>query len=291
MLEMKIPAPPNSPHQPVEVPREMNTTLVSREDRGPVTVLTMNRPGQRNALSRAGGRSYVTPSIELSVDENVRAIVLTGAGAAFCAGMDLKEAAASTHRPRRRTDHRHASRVCRPAPAVAHVAEADDRGRQWRCSRRWCRLDVGLRRRDRRRESPDRLSGGSARAGRGDRHARPDPPDRRPPSQGIALERRPDLQRGRARMGSGEYGHSERSLPARGDPDRRGVWPNALHLRWRPPRGCSMRRPARTPRLGRRRHQRGGSLLGRGEGRHPRASRKAPAGLGAVQTRGESSMT
>jgi methylglutaconyl-CoA hydratase len=72
----------------------MNATLVIREDRGPVTVLTMNRPDQRNALSRAL-MSHLRDAVDrLSVDEHVRAVVLTGAGTAFCAGMDLKEAAA-----------------------------------------------------------------------------------------------------------------------------------------------------------------------------------------------------
>jgi methylglutaconyl-CoA hydratase len=72
----------------------MNATIVIREDRGPVTVLTINRPGQRNALSRALMAHLRDAVDRLSVDENVRAVVLSGAGTAFCAGMDLKEAAA-----------------------------------------------------------------------------------------------------------------------------------------------------------------------------------------------------
>ena len=72
----------------------MSATLIIREDRGPVTVLTMNRPDQRNALSRALLAQLRDVIERLSVDEKVRAMVLTGAGPAFCAGMDLKEAAA-----------------------------------------------------------------------------------------------------------------------------------------------------------------------------------------------------
>jgi enoyl-CoA hydratase len=63
--------------------------LVERE--GPVAVLTLNRPKQMNALDaelrRALGRGFR----ELAADESVRAAILTGAGRAFCAGMDLAE--------------------------------------------------------------------------------------------------------------------------------------------------------------------------------------------------------
>ncbi len=72
----------------------MSAILVIREDRGPVTILTMNRPDRRNALSRALLAQLRDAVERLSVDEKVRSVVLTGAGTAFCAGMDLKEAAA-----------------------------------------------------------------------------------------------------------------------------------------------------------------------------------------------------
>ena len=72
----------------------MTTNLVVRQARGPVAVLTMNRPDQRNALSRALVAQLLDAVEELSVASGVRAVVLTGAGKAFCAGMDLKEAAA-----------------------------------------------------------------------------------------------------------------------------------------------------------------------------------------------------
>ena len=72
----------------------MSTSFVIREDRGPVAVLTMNRPDRRNSLSRALMADLRDAIDQLSVDHKVRAIVLTGSGTAFCAGMDLKEAAA-----------------------------------------------------------------------------------------------------------------------------------------------------------------------------------------------------
>jgi methylglutaconyl-CoA hydratase len=72
----------------------MTASLLAREDRGRVAVLTLNRPDQRNALSRALLAQLRDAVDELSVDEKTRALVLTGAGPSFCAGMDLKEAAA-----------------------------------------------------------------------------------------------------------------------------------------------------------------------------------------------------
>ena len=72
----------------------MSVKLVGRTDRGPVAILTLNRPQQRNALSTAlvaGLRDAVDKAI---LADKVRVIVLTGAGTAFCSGMDLKEAAA-----------------------------------------------------------------------------------------------------------------------------------------------------------------------------------------------------
>lgn len=71
----------------------MSTRLVSREDRGPVAVFTLDRALQRNALSRALIAQLRDAIDMVSVDERVRAVVLTGAGVAFCTGMDLKEAA------------------------------------------------------------------------------------------------------------------------------------------------------------------------------------------------------
>ena len=73
----------------------MSTNLIQREDRGSVTILTLNRPDQRNALSRALVAELRDALERVSVDERVRVVVLTGAGSTFCSGMDLKEAASA----------------------------------------------------------------------------------------------------------------------------------------------------------------------------------------------------
>ncbi|MDT5084666.1 MAG: enoyl-CoA hydratase, partial [Mycobacterium sp.] len=71
----------------------MTATLVLSDDAGPVRVLTMNRPAARNALSpELIGTLYVALR-DADDDPSVRVVVLTGADPAFCAGVDLKEAA------------------------------------------------------------------------------------------------------------------------------------------------------------------------------------------------------
>ncbi|MDD9370333.1 MAG: enoyl-CoA hydratase-related protein, partial [Acidimicrobiales bacterium] len=63
--------------------------LVERE--GHVMVVTMNRPERRNALSPEMMRGMAQAWDEANADPDVRAVLLTGAGGAFCAGADLRE--------------------------------------------------------------------------------------------------------------------------------------------------------------------------------------------------------
>jgi enoyl-CoA hydratase/carnithine racemase len=67
--------------------------LVERD--GPVAVLTMNRPKQLNALSIALRTQMVKAIRDLGQTSDVRAVIVTGAGRAFSAGVDLKEAGQS----------------------------------------------------------------------------------------------------------------------------------------------------------------------------------------------------
>jgi methylglutaconyl-CoA hydratase len=65
--------------------------LVKVTRRGPATVLALNRPDKRNALSR-GLITALDESFAAAVeDPKSRVIVITGEGPAFCAGMDLTE--------------------------------------------------------------------------------------------------------------------------------------------------------------------------------------------------------
>ncbi len=65
-------------------------TLVC-EEQNPVAVITLNRPDKRNALSRELRDEIVSCLADLGQNEEIKAIVLTGAGASFCAGFDLSE--------------------------------------------------------------------------------------------------------------------------------------------------------------------------------------------------------
>jgi enoyl-CoA hydratase len=56
-----------------------------------VAVVTLNRPQAMNALSRELLDALAKTLQACDDDQNVRVIVLTGAGRAFCAGLDLKE--------------------------------------------------------------------------------------------------------------------------------------------------------------------------------------------------------
>src|ERR1700738_345791 len=57
-------------------------------------ILTLNRPEVMNALSRELLAEFCSAIAELEQDPDVRVLILTGAGRAFCAGLDLEEISA-----------------------------------------------------------------------------------------------------------------------------------------------------------------------------------------------------
>ena len=67
--------------------------LVERrvEGSGGIVTLTLNRPGKMNALSRELRDALAKAFTDLESDPEVHVVILTGAGRAFCAGLDLKE--------------------------------------------------------------------------------------------------------------------------------------------------------------------------------------------------------
>ncbi len=66
-------------------------SLVLYERRGSAALITINRPDRRNALSRALLAALAEAFTQAEQDVTIRSVILTGAGAAFCAGMDLDE--------------------------------------------------------------------------------------------------------------------------------------------------------------------------------------------------------
>jgi methylglutaconyl-CoA hydratase len=58
---------------------------------GVVRVLTLNRPWRRNALNTALLQDLVAALESADQNDDVRAVVVTGSGAMFCAGGDVKE--------------------------------------------------------------------------------------------------------------------------------------------------------------------------------------------------------
>ena len=71
-------------HGPIPV----GSGLILLEQRGDISIVTLNRPEKRNAMNIAAQKD-LGEALELA--RNARAIVLAGAPPAFCAGVDLAE--------------------------------------------------------------------------------------------------------------------------------------------------------------------------------------------------------
>jgi len=63
--------------------------VVLTRDEDSVRVITLNRPRVRNAFDLALRHELIAALTAASADDGVRALVLTGAGGAFCAGGDI----------------------------------------------------------------------------------------------------------------------------------------------------------------------------------------------------------
>src|SRR5438876_10114508 len=70
------------------------TELVLSARQGAVLTLTLNRPETLNALNRQTTQALTAALEAAGQDPEVGAIILTGAGRAFCAGADLRDVAA-----------------------------------------------------------------------------------------------------------------------------------------------------------------------------------------------------
>ena len=98
------------------------------EDLGPVRRLTLNRPASLNALSGELMDALDEAFAAAADDDEVRVVILRGAGRAFCAGYDLKQDAqegtkdaAEWHRELDRDTRRLLRIVELPKPVIASV--------------------------------------------------------------------------------------------------------------------------------------------------------------------------
>ena len=71
----------------------MSDSVLHVEKKDQIATLTLNRPGSMNALSTELRTAIADAFSDLKNDPSIRVAILTGAGRAFCAGLDLKELA------------------------------------------------------------------------------------------------------------------------------------------------------------------------------------------------------
>ena len=69
----------------------MNSSVLLVDKREAVATVTLNRPEAMNAFSAELRLALGKAFRELRTDPEIRVAIVTGAGRAFCAGMDLKE--------------------------------------------------------------------------------------------------------------------------------------------------------------------------------------------------------
>jgi enoyl-CoA hydratase/carnithine racemase len=104
-----------------EDPETLSLERVSRTE-----WITLRRTGQMNAMSMRMLDEIAEALTRAMADDDVRAVVLTGSGRAFCAGADLKEVAGAQMKPGEsdlldRVDHTFGLMRSGPKPVIAAV--------------------------------------------------------------------------------------------------------------------------------------------------------------------------
>ncbi len=100
--------------------------MLLRDDQAGITTLTLNRPQQYNALSRAMLTELQAALDDIAEDSSVRVLVIAANGRAFCAGHDLKEMRSSSEQAFHRDlftqcSHMMLSIQRLPQPVIARV--------------------------------------------------------------------------------------------------------------------------------------------------------------------------
>jgi 2-(1,2-epoxy-1,2-dihydrophenyl)acetyl-CoA isomerase len=75
---------------PQPVQENPNAAVLEQVEDG-LAILTLNRPDRMNAINTEMAVALNEKLTAISIDKNIHAVVITGAGKAFCAGGDLKE--------------------------------------------------------------------------------------------------------------------------------------------------------------------------------------------------------
>jgi len=100
-------------------------SLVLLERRDAIAIIRLNRPEKLNALSQALLENLSDVLKQLEKESDLRAVILTGSGEAFCAGTDINELAGLDQNGARATSER-GQAVCNqiencPVPVIAAI--------------------------------------------------------------------------------------------------------------------------------------------------------------------------
>ena len=100
-------------------------SIVQLEQKDGVAILRLNEPARRNPLSRRLKSEIASNFTTLLKIPEIRAIILTGTGSAFCAGgdiADMEDRSTTAVRHRLTETHRWARQIlCSPKPTIAAV--------------------------------------------------------------------------------------------------------------------------------------------------------------------------